>query len=111
MSLGSVLELTEDRSSSPRPTLVPRRAEEPHESLIFSAHKAALQGRLIQRDGSTFLWFTFPKAHVFVPVVQSMDPTLPSRIQQVLERKGTVPRDFENIVVQHLDAVGATTNA
>ncbi|MFP5229995.1 MAG: hypothetical protein ACLGXA_20455 [Acidobacteriota bacterium] len=90
MALGSVLQLSEDLLVAPRPTLVPRPAEDPQAPLIPSTHKAVLQGSLIQREGQTFLWFTFPKAHVFVPVVQAQDPSLPSRIEQVLQRQGSV---------------------
>ena len=93
MSPGSVLELSEDLVPSPRPTLVSRRVEETREPLIFSTDKAALQGRFIQRDGCTFLWFTFPRAHVLVPVLQPRDPTLFSRIQQILDRRGAIDSD------------------
>jgi hypothetical protein len=104
MSLGSVLELSEDLAPAPRPTLVRRRVDQPREPLIFNAERAALQGRLIQSEGGTFLWFTFPKAHVFVPLAQAYDPSLQSRILQALERGGSIPADIGNIVVEPIDA-------
>jgi hypothetical protein len=90
MSIGPVLEISEDLVNRLRSVLESERirVDDSDEYLIFRTRLAAINGRLIHRDGRTLLWLTFPKAHAFNPLFWPLDFSVSNRVERTLKREG-----------------------
>jgi hypothetical protein len=90
MSIGPILEIPDDLTNRLRSTLESEciRVEHSDECFIFRKRLAALNGRLVHRDGRTLLWLTFPKAHALNPLFWPLDFSLSNRVERVLKREG-----------------------